>query len=50
MPGWRLKPIAQTKEKYITLSAQVEVDKDERGMPVYFTIRFVDSYQILQGP
>ena len=26
MPGWKLKPIAQTKEKYITLSARVEVD------------------------
>ena len=49
MPGWRLKPIAQTKEKYITLTAQTEVDKDESGRPIYFTIRFVDSCQIVTG-
>ena len=49
MPGWRLKPIAQTKEKYIALTAQTEVDKDEAGRPIYFTIRFVDSCQIVTG-
>src|SRR3977135_1377382 len=49
MPGWKLKPIAQTKEKYITLSARVEVDRDEKRNPIYFTIRFVDSCQIVTG-
>ena len=49
MPGWRLKPICQTREKYLTLTAQMEVDRDDGGRPIYFSIRFVDSCQIVTG-
>src|SRR5277367_1935361 len=47
MKHWDLKPIAQTKEKYITLCAKFEVDKDEGDKAIYFEIRFTDSFQFL---
>src|SRR5277367_939875 len=47
MPHWRLKPIAQTKEKYITLTAKFEIDRNKKNMPVYYEICFIDSYQFL---
>jgi len=49
MPGWILKPIAQTKEKYITITAKFEVDRDAGNMPVFYEIRFIDSYQFLSA-
>jgi len=47
MPLWRLKPIAVTKEKYITLTAKFEVDRDAKNKPIFFEIRFIDSFQFL---
>ena len=48
MKGWNLKPIAQTAERYITLTASVEVDRNIiTGKPIYFTLRFIDSFQFL---
>ena len=47
MRHWELKPIAQTKEKYITLTAHTSVGEDEKGNRIMFEIRFVDSYQFL---
>ena len=48
MKQWQLKPIAQTTERYITLTASVEIDRDPlSGKPIYFTLRFIDSYQFL---
>src|SRR5277367_2831912 len=47
MKHWQLKPIAVTKEKYVTLSAKFEVDKDEGDKAIYFEIRFTDSFQFL---
>jgi len=46
---WRLSPIAQTTERYITLTAYNQVDIDENGSPIYFTLRFIDSYQFLSA-
>src|SRR5271167_1762155 len=47
MKNWTLKPIAQTKEKYITLVATAVVGYDEEEKPIYFTLRFIDSYQFM---
>ena len=47
MKDWILKPIAQTKEKYITLTVKKVVGHDEGGKAIYFYIRFVDSFQFL---
>jgi hypothetical protein len=48
MKGWSLKPIAQTAERYITLTASVQVDKNViTNKPIYFTLRFIDSFQFL---
>jgi hypothetical protein len=47
MKEWRLDPIAQTKERYITLTAKTVVGQDEAGKSIFFEIRFVDSYQFL---
>ena len=49
MGNWELKPIAQTKEKYITLSARFQVYSDAANKPIYYEVRFVDSYQFLSS-
>ena len=45
--GWELKPIAQTKEKYITLVARFKIDQQADGKPIFYEIRFIDSFQFL---
>jgi hypothetical protein len=45
--SWHLKPIAQTKEKYMTLTAKFQVDTDEANKPIYYEIRFIDTFQFL---
>ena len=47
MPGWILKPICQTKEKYLAVTARTVVDHNEIGQNIYFEIQFIDSYQFL---
>ena len=47
MPNWDLDPIATTKEKYLTLTARIPVDMKKNAELIYFTIRFIDSYQFL---
>jgi hypothetical protein len=47
MPHWNLKPIAQTKERYLTLQATTKVDTDAAGKPIYYKLRFIDSFQFL---
>jgi hypothetical protein len=47
-PEWSLKPIAQTKEKYMSLTARFIVDFNrETEQPIFFTLRFVDSFQFM---
>src|SRR5271167_3331787 len=48
-PNWHLKPIAQTTEKYITLTARMIVDYGQNGKPIYFTLRFVDTFQFMSA-
>ena len=45
--SWHLKPIAQTKEKYMTLTAKFQVDKDAANNPIFYEIRFIDTFQFL---
>ena len=52
LPG-KLKCIPSTEEKYISFSKKVKVDeymskKFNKMMPIYFEIRFIDSYKFLQ--
>ena len=52
LPG-KLKCIPSTEEKYISFSKKVKVDeymskKFDKMMPIYFEIRFIDSYKFLQ--
>ena len=47
MKNWELKPIAQTKEKYITLTARTVVGHEDEEHKIWFEIRFVDSFQFL---
>src|SRR5271156_6647352 len=49
MQNWELKPIAQTKEKYLTLTAQMIIDHDESNRPIFFTLRFVDTFQFMSA-
>ena len=52
LPG-KLKCIPSTEEKYISFSKKFKVDeymskKFDKMMPIYFEIRFIDSYKFLQ--
>ena len=47
MKHWELKPVAQTKEKYITLTANMVIGKDAGGKAIRFQIRFIDTFQFL---
>ena len=46
-PQWELKPICQTKEKYLACTARTVVDHNKKGQNIYFEIQFIDSYQFL---
>ena len=47
MKVWKLEVIAQTKEKYMTLSAKIPVDKTKTDKTVNFTIKFLDTFQFM---
>ena len=49
MKDWKLEVIPQTKEKYMSLRADIPVDKTKEGKTVYFSILFLDSYQFLSS-
>ena len=42
-----MSAIAQTKEKYMALTARVPVDKTKEDKRVYFDIKLMDSYQFM---
>lgn len=44
---WKLRCIAQTNEKFMTVSAKVPVGVSSKGRPLYFTISFLDSFQFM---
>ncbi|XP_050516351.1 uncharacterized protein LOC126891213 [Diabrotica virgifera virgifera] len=45
--GEKVSVIAQTKEKYITISKRILVEKSKNGLDKYITLKFVDSYRFL---
>ncbi|XP_050505390.1 uncharacterized protein LOC126883768 [Diabrotica virgifera virgifera] len=45
--GEKVSVIAQTKEKYITISKGILVEKSKNGLDKYITLKFVDSYRFL---
>ena len=47
MEKWVLDVIAQTKEKYMMITANVPVDTSKEGKLINFQIKFQDSYQFL---
>ena len=49
MKHWKLNVIPITHEKYMSLSANVEVGKTKKGKTIYFTILFLDSFQFLSS-
>ena len=44
---WKLRCIAQTSEKFMTVSAKVPVGISRKGKKIYFNISFLDSYQFM---
>jgi hypothetical protein len=40
-----IKVISHTDEKYITVSTEVEVGRDEKGKPIMRELRFIDSFK-----
>jgi len=49
MKHWKLNIIPTTHEKYMSVSAKVEVGKTKKGKAIYFTIIFLDSFQFLSS-
>ena len=49
MPGWILKVIPTTHEKYMSLRASVPVGKTMKGKTRYFDLIFLDSFQFLSS-
>jgi ssDNA-binding Zn-finger/Zn-ribbon topoisomerase 1 len=47
MKEWKLDVIAQTREKFMAMTAKVPVDKTKENKTVYFDIKFLDSYQFM---
>ncbi|XP_050517398.1 uncharacterized protein LOC126892024 [Diabrotica virgifera virgifera] len=45
--GEKVSVIAQTKEKYITISKRILVEESKNGLDKYITLKFVDSYRFL---
>ena len=46
---WQLNVIPQTKEKYMSLTARIPVDKTKEGKTVYFNVVFLDSFQFMSS-
>ena len=46
---WQLSVIPQTKEKYMSLTARIPVDKTKEGKTIYFNVAFLDSYQFMSS-
>ena len=46
---WELRIIPQTKEKYMSLTARIPVDKTKEGKKVYFNVVFLDSFQFMSS-
>ena len=44
---WKLSCIAQTAEKFMTLSAKIPVGKTKKGRTIFFTLSFIDSFQFM---
>lgn len=44
---WKLSCIAQTSEKFMTISAKIPVGKTSKGRTIYFTLSFIDSFQFM---
>ena len=49
MPGWNLKVIPTTHEKYMSVRASNEASKTKKGNVRYFQIAFLDSSQHLSS-
>ena len=49
MKSWKYDVIAQTREKFMSMTAKVAVDKSKEGKTVFFDIRFLDSYQFMSA-
>ena len=49
MKHWQLSVVPQTREKYMCITAQIPVDKTKEGKTVFFTIKFLDSYQFMSS-
>ena len=47
MSAWELSCIAQTKEKFMNLRANIPIGQTKTGQTRYFTVNFIDSYQFL---
>ena len=44
---WKLNCIAQTSEKFMTLTAKIPVGKTKTGKTIFFTLSFIDSFQFM---
>ena len=48
-PQWELRPIAQNPEKYLALSAYLYFEESNKKRNNYFSIKFIDSCQLMNS-
>ena len=46
---WKLNVIAHSREKFMSLSAKIPVDKSKTGKTIYFDLVFIDSFHFLNS-
>ena len=49
MKDWHLSTIAQSREKFMSLTARIPVGLTKLNKTIYFTISFIDSYQFMNS-
>ena len=49
MKSWQFNVIAQTREKFMAMTAKVPVDKTKENKTVFFEIKFLDSFQFMSA-
>ena len=49
MKEWDLSVIAQTREKYMCLTAKIPVGKTKKGKTIFYSLQFLDSYQFMNS-
>ena len=49
MKGWEMSVIAQTREKFMSITARIPVGVSKKGKTIFNVLQFIDSYQFMNS-